>query len=400
MDNNIYSSVLAIFVEPTKEVIANIAQSAVIFFQVQIVFNAFIAILVMMWAYKRTKEGDMFQYKTLISLIPFLLFVGFINWTIANPLDFVDYLHSVVFYPANFVMDLVSNSISHLTILPTGGTERFSISFLIQQSYNALYLLYSNAFHDLGLTNFISRLPQLILFLFVIIAEVAFIALVLLIVLIVNVETYVWLAFGILFLPLILFKQTVGIAFTYLKKLISLSLYQPAMYLFAFFNFSVIFAIVRQIPSKEEMEQGFFGKASNLVNANLNGVEGYVTIMGYFTIIIIGAAICFYLVRRTPDFINNLFGTSGGVGGTAELVQKMATQTIGAISGGIAGQAIGNARNAYQQAGGGIGGVMSAIGTAITGGAAQIGGVAGKAGAKINNGIQYGIENLKGGTKK
>lgn len=401
--DNIYTQLLAIFIDPAKMMIENLATNAVNFFHIQAIFNGLIGILVMMWAYKHLKDGDLFEFKTAMKLMVFVAYCGFMNWAIKDTLTFIEYLQSVVFYPANWTMDLISQSISHIMLTPRTGTEPSSISFLIQTSYNALFLLYKSIFNDLSFTNFFKYLPQLFLFGFVIIAEVAFMALVMLIVLIVNIETYVWLAFGILFLPLILFPQTRAISFTYLKKLISLTLYQPALFLFAFFNFNLVFAIVKKIPTQAEIEQGFFGKAQDMLNSTLDGAGGYITIMGYFTTIIIGALICFFLVRRAPDFINNLFGTSGGIGGSAEMIQKMTILTAGATLGATAGFISGQTKDSYQKAGGGIGGAIAGMGSMMTGGLA--GGIAGelgqkindsKIGSKINEGISFGINSLKG----
>lgn len=385
--------------------IENIATNAINFFHIQTIFNSFIAILIIMWAYKRLKEGDFLQLKTFMSLLIFIVYVGFINWTIKEPSTFIEYFHAVIFYPANWLMDLISNSISHIMLIPKSGTETSSISFLIQSAYNAIYLIYNRIFDDLSIITFYKLLPQLFLFALVIIAEIAFMALVLLIVAIVTIETYIWLAFGVLFPPLVLFPQTRSIAFTYIKKIISLTLYQPALFLFAFFNFAMIFAVVKKIPSKEEMNQGFFGKTTNVLNSTLDGA-GYVTIMGYFTMIIIGAFVCFYLVKRTPDFINNLFGTSGGIGGTAEMIQKMATTLTAMTLGGIVGYASGTASNAYQQAGGGVGGLIAGTGSLVTGGLGKsVAGELGKKineskiGSKINEGISFGTDALKGGKK-
>lgn len=405
-DNNIYSTLLSLFVDPAKEMIKLITINAVELFKAQIIFNALMAILIMIWIYQRLKNDDTLELKTLVGLIPFIVYMGFMNWAIANPSTFMEYFYTIIFYPTNWLMDLVTKSITSMMYLPQSGTENASISYLVQQSYNAVYLIYTRVFEDLSFTNFFTRLPQLFLFGFVIIAEVAFLTLVMLIVLIVNIEVYVWISLGIIFLPLVLFKQSRGIAFSYLKKLISLTLYQPALFLFAFFNFSMIFAIIKRIPTKEEIDQGFFGKATDLMNATIDGNIGYISILGYFTIIIIGAIICFYLVKRTPDFINNLFGTSGGVGGMVEMIQKSAVVASGAIAGATAGFIGGSAKNAYEQAGGGIGGVIAGLGT--LGSAGMGGGVAGKigeainqskVGSKINEGINFGVQKFSGGGK-
>ncbi|WP_240451772.1 hypothetical protein [Helicobacter sp. L8] len=61
-------------------------------------------------------------------------------------------------------------------------------------------------------------LPQLVLFFLLVVAQVLFIALVLIIVLMVFVETKIWLALGIVVLPLGLFPQTKGMLFSYIKS--------------------------------------------------------------------------------------------------------------------------------------------------------------------------------------
>lgn len=59
--------------------------------------------------------------------------------------------------------------------------------------------------------------------------------------LLVTAEIFMWSALGLIVLPLGLIPQTKGMLFSYLKKLISLTLYKPCMMLVAFLNYGIIF---------------------------------------------------------------------------------------------------------------------------------------------------------------
>nr|WP_233708989.1 hypothetical protein [Helicobacter baculiformis]SFZ71386.1 OMP367 [Helicobacter baculiformis] len=50
--------------------------------------------------------------------------------------------------------------------------------------------------------------------------------------------------------------------FSYLKKLPSLTFYQPCMTLVAFFNLQVLDFITIRVPSQSELNAGTFGGAS------------------------------------------------------------------------------------------------------------------------------------------
>lgn len=52
----------------------------------------------MIWVYKRVKEGDMFEFKIVMGVVVFIVFVGFINWGIKNFNDFNIYFINMIFY--------------------------------------------------------------------------------------------------------------------------------------------------------------------------------------------------------------------------------------------------------------------------------------------------------------
>ncbi|GHR82119.1 hypothetical protein VN0647_14780 [Helicobacter pylori] len=85
---NFFDVILGLFVEPAQKVAEILAKHASSFFHAQLILNTIISILFMIWAYKRVKEGDMFEFKTAMGVVVFIAFVGFINWGIKNPNDF------------------------------------------------------------------------------------------------------------------------------------------------------------------------------------------------------------------------------------------------------------------------------------------------------------------------
>ncbi|GHQ10604.1 hypothetical protein JP0057_15110 [Helicobacter pylori] len=88
---NFFDVISGMFVEPAQKVAESLAKHASSFFHAQLILNTIISILFMIWAYKRVKEGDMFEFKTAMGVVVFIAFVGFINWGIKNPNDFNTY---------------------------------------------------------------------------------------------------------------------------------------------------------------------------------------------------------------------------------------------------------------------------------------------------------------------
>ncbi len=381
---SIYETILSLFSDPTKKIFYSIATQTAEVLKAQMIINAVLVILFMVWAYRRVKEGDIFQFKTAMGVVVFIVFIGVLNWAMDNPTTYMNMLKDTIFYPSNKLTEIITNSMSSLQIV---GNNNLTLGSLIDKSYYSIIQLYREVFSDLGWKTFFTMFPMLIIFLLLVLAQILLIGLILIIVLITLVETLTWLSLGFAVLPLALFPQTKGMLFSYLKKLISLTFYQPCIMVVAFLNFSMIESITLKIPTKAEIINGFYNKghiidqmiengSSQAINNFQNAMGAYTSVLGFFIILILGSVVCFFLIKRVPDFINNIFGTSGGVGAVTEMMQKIGMTIGGAVVGGSMVMVANQMKQAYQNAGGGLAGLQAgakAFGLgAISGGASAV----------------------------
>lgn len=402
---SIYETILSLFSDPTKKIFYSIATQTAEALKAQTIINAVLVILFMIWAYRRVKEGDIFQFKTAMGVVVFIVFMGVLNWAMDNPTTYMNMLKDTIFYPSNKLTEIITNSMSSLQI----GNNNLTLGSLIDKSYYSIIQLYREVFSDLGWKTFFTMFPMLIIFLLLVLAQILLIGLILIIVLITLVETLTWLSLGFAVLPLALFPQTKGMLFSYLKKLISLTLYKPCMMLVAFFNYGIIYKVNALIPTKTEIAQGFYGNADKManegkiINAFGNVLEGdwnsyiaHSSIIGFLTIITLGSVICFFLIKRVPDFINNIFGTSGGVGAVTEMMQKIGMTIGGAVVGGSMVMVANQMKQAYQNAGGGLAGLQAGAK------AFGLGAISGGASAMANHrsvkaGVKHFVASVKNG---
>ncbi len=367
------------------------------------IINAVLVILFMIWAYRRVKEGDIFQFKTAMGVVVFIVFMGVLNWAMDNPTTYMNMLKDTIFYPSNKLTEIITNSMFSLQI----GNNNLTLGSLIDKSYYSIIQLYREVFSDLGWKTFFTMFPMLIIFLLLVLAQILLIGLILIIVLITLVETLTWLSLGFAVLPLALFPQTKGMLFSYLKKLISLTFYQPCIMVVAFLNFSMIESITLKIPTKAEIINGFYNKghiidqmiengSSQAINNFQNATGAYTSMLGFFIILILGSVICFFLIKRVPDFINNIFGTSGGVGAVTEMMQKIGMTIGGAVVGGSMVMVANQMKQAYQNAGGGLAGLQAGAK------AFGLGAISGGASAMANHrsvkaGVKHFVASVKSG---
>ncbi|MFS7885375.1 P-type conjugative transfer protein TrbL [Helicobacter pylori] len=410
---NFFDIIMGMFVEPAKKIAKSLAEHASNFFHAQLILNMIISILFMIWAYRRIKEGDMFQFKTAMGVVVFVVFVGFINWGIKNPNDFNTYFINTIFYPAEKLAILIAQSLNDDLEIPTNAnlspSEIFSIGNLASSAYAMIVNLWDNAFNGVTMFNWLTMIPKLIMFFLVMLGELLFLGLLLIIVLLVTAEIFMWSALGLIVLPLGLIPQTKGMLFSYLKKLISLTFYKPCMMLVAFLNYGVIYKVNALIPTKTEITQGFYGNADkmekeghiidafgNVLKGDWNSYLAHSSIVGFLTIIVLGSVICFFLIKRVPDFINNIFGTSGGVGAVTEMMQKIGMTIGGAVVGGSMVMVANQAKQAYQSAGGGLAGLQA--GARAMFGAGLSGGITTMANAKgAKAGVRHFVASVKSG---
>ncbi|UOS59214.1 type IV secretion system protein [Helicobacter pylori] len=400
---SIYETILSLFSDPTKKIFYSIATQTAEALKAQMIINAVLVILFMIWAYRRVKEGDIFQFKTAMGVVVFIVFMGVLNWAMDNPTTYMNMLKDTIFYPSNKLTEIITNSMSSLQI----GNNNLTLGSLIDKSYSSIIQLYGEVFSDLGWKTFFTMFPMLIIFLLLVLAQILLIGLILIIVLITLVETLTWLSLGFAVLPLALFPQTKGMLFSYLKKLISLTFYQPCIMVVAFLNFSMTESIALKIPTKAEIINGFYNKghiidqmiengSSQAINNFQNAMGAYTSVLGFFIILILGSVICFFLIKRVPDFINNIFGTSGGVGAVTEMMQKIGMIIGGAVVGGSMVMVANQMKQAYQNAGGGLAGLQAGAK------AFGLGAISGGASAMANHrsvkaGVKHFVASVKNG---
>ncbi|GAA6853553.1 hypothetical protein AOH212_07730 [Helicobacter pylori] len=400
---SIYETILSLFSDPTKKIFYSIATQTAEVLKAQMIINAVLVILFMIWAYRRVKEGDIFQFKTAMGVVVFIVFMGVLNWAMDNPTTCMNMLKDTIFYPSNKLTEIITNSMSSLQI----GNNNLTLGSLIDKSYYSIIQLYREVFSDLGWKTFFTMFPMLIIFLLLVLAQILLIGLILIIVLITLVETLTWLSLGFAVLPLALFPQTKGMLFSYLKKLISLTFYQPCIMVVAFLNFSMIESITLKIPTKAEIINGFYNKghiidqmiengSSQAINNFQNAMGAYTSVLGFFIILILGSVICFFLIKRVPDFINNIFGTSGGVGAVTEMMQKIGMTIGGAVVGGSMVMVANQMKQAYQNAGGGLAGLQA--GAKAFGFGAISGGASAMANHRsVKAGVKHFVASVKNG---
>ncbi len=400
---SIYETILSLFSDPTKKIFYSIATQTAEALKAQMIINAVLVILFMVWAYRRVKEGDIFQFKTAMGVVVFIVFMGVLDWAMDNPTTYMNMLKDTIFYPSNKLTEIITNSMSSLQI----GNNNLTLGSLIDKSYYSIMQLYREVFSDLGWKTFFTMFPVLIIFLLLVLAQILLIGLILIIVLITLVETLTWLSLGFAVLPLALFPQTKGMLFSYLKKLISLTFYQPCIMVVAFLNFSMIESITLKIPTKAEIINGFYNKghiidkmiengSSQAINNFQNAMGAYTSVLGFFIILILGSVVCFFLIKRVPDFINNIFGTSGGVGAVTEMMQKIGMTIGGAVVGGSMVMVANQMKQAYQNAGGGLAGLQAGAK------AFGLGAISGGASAMANHrsvkaGVKHFVASVKNG---
>ncbi len=401
---SIYETILSLFSDPTKKIFYSIATQTAEVLKAQMIINAVLVILFIVWAYRRVKEGDIFQFKTAMGVVVFIVFIGVLNWAMDNPTTYMNMLKDTIFYPSNKLTEIITNSMSSLQIV---GNNNLTLGSLIDKSYYSIIQLYREVFSDLGWKTFFTMFPMLIIFLLLVLAQILLIGLILIIVLITLIETLTWLSLGFAVLPLALFPQTKGMLFSYLKKLISLTFYQPCIMVVAFLNFSMIESITLKIPTKAEIINGFYNKghiidqmiengSSQAINNFQNAMGAYTSVLGFFIILILGSVVCFFLIKRVPDFINNIFGTSGGVGAVTEMMQKIGMTIGGAVVGGSMVMVANQMKQAYQNAGGGLAGLQA--GAKVFG----LGAISGGASAMANHrsvkaGVKHFVASVKNG---
>ncbi|GAA7812914.1 hypothetical protein HpCOL19_13850 [Helicobacter pylori] len=79
---DIFKFISDLFIAPSKNLALDLAENMNNLFHVQLSLNIILSILFMIWAYRRIKEGDMFEFKTAIGVVVFVAFLIFLNFCI------------------------------------------------------------------------------------------------------------------------------------------------------------------------------------------------------------------------------------------------------------------------------------------------------------------------------
>ncbi|WP_104689593.1 hypothetical protein [Helicobacter felis] len=292
-----YQHLLSFFIEPTQQLLSSLGDQILENLHLPLIYNGILSLALMVWAYQRVRLGDMFATKTLFSLAGFAGFFTLFNYAWKHPHNFYEYLKSTLFIPSNALMEIIISSLQHANFAFGVENTHLNFAFLINQAFHALELI----MHTMGA---LSLNATTLLTIGVLLCEGALLALILALSLIVSIEIYLWLALGILVLPLGFFTSLRPILWLYLKKCAGLSFYQPLMVLCACYNAQILQTLIPASASNYEV---------------------------YF-MVIISALLELFLVWRIPRFIQSLFHTQGGVQDAIQLVALSKSALIQNVS--------------------------------------------------------------------
>ncbi|WP_121022735.1 hypothetical protein [Helicobacter vulpis] len=288
-----YQTLLHFFIDPTQMLLATMGDH--LLESLKLPLNALLTLALMGWAYQRVRLGDLFHVRTLFSLAGFALFFVLFNYAWRHPQDFYRILRSLVFYGSDVLMELVRSSLQHT------GNAHLDFAFLVNQTFHTLGLILQTM--DTSRFDASSLLGVALLF-----SQGALLTLLLALALMVAIEIYLWLALGVLVLPLGFFASTRKILWLYVRKCVALSFYQPLIILLAFYNARVLETLIPTLSTLQAYETHLFVIISTLLEV--------------------------FLVQRIPRFIHALCDTHGGVQDVMQLASVSKTsllQSVGAL---------------------------------------------------------------------
>ncbi|PAF53027.1 hypothetical protein BKH42_08205 [Helicobacter sp. 13S00482-2] len=383
MDNDIYSQLMGIFTGIFGSFGNTIGNAIIETFKLQFVFTTLGIILIWIWGAKRLKEKDLFEFKNIISLIFFLLYLGFANWVMEQPKDFMETFDLAIKFPSDTLEKSIISAIK-TTGKIDGINDKDGIPAMINQTYNMLIQMAKQIFSNFNIFKLQKFILTLLLGIIVTLIEMIYIAILCLMIIITTTQYEIWKSIAIFFLPLMFFSQTRGMVGGYIKILISLTLYKPAILLMAAINFATTQAIMKLMPTSNEAQNG-------IMEVNLF----IMALVGVFSI---------YLLKCIPKIIDGVIGTQSdmlGQGNISAMASKGAGAITSTIAGAGAGSAMGIMKKAYSQGGGGLKGSASAAVAGLTGGASVgIAPIAKKTSNAISKGISFGASKLSKGGKK
>ncbi|PAF48823.1 hypothetical protein BKH41_04130 [Helicobacter sp. 12S02232-10] len=382
---NLFEILAGIFNSLLNNFTESMAKNFSDFLHTQLIINTITMLLILLFFIKKLKSNELFEFKTSIELIIFICFLGVYNWSKEYPQQFNEAFNEILFYLSNKISNAVQTTGASNTN-QANVTSQNQISVLIQKIFNAIEILTSRVFKGIGAWNFFSFIIPIILTLAIAVIEILFILMTCYFVFIVFIEITIYKAFALLIMPLVFFSQTRGLAYTYIKKILSLTFYQPLILLLATLNFKMIDELIKYMPLQADIKE-------RIVSTVVNGVTQNAQVSAVLAMILIMCFLCLLLIKKIPGIIDAIFGTSTGVQGMGEM-SKMAMGAAGAVAGGLIGAAKSGFKAGSEKGGGGWKGlatgltgaglnmVTAGLGTKIAGS---------KIGESLGNGITKGV---------
>ncbi|MCE3040027.1 hypothetical protein [Helicobacter anatolicus] len=352
------------------------------------VLNGVLIILIFAWAISTLKKEEFFNQQSVIKIIMFIIYLGFFNWAISNPKVFLETLQSVIFLPSDIILQKVTEvmEVSFATLgFESNGAG--GIIILINNVLNTLMLMGNAIISNMSFSYFFGiGFFHILLFVVLAVLQILFVITIMQIIIKVSIEVIFWLGFSIILLPLGFFKATRGMIIVFLKKIISLTLFKPCVFVLAYFNFNIVHLIISKLPNSDQIKSGIFENLKTAIETNFTNTANGGTLLFYFVLLIISSYIIFDLCKSVPDMINSIFNTQGGIADITE----MGKQSASAISQGISGKALGGIAAATQQGfKRGVSGQNKNIVDSVIGGAISI------SSGGASNAISKGIGMLK-----
>ncbi|WP_104713998.1 type IV secretion system protein [Helicobacter cetorum] len=306
--------------------------------------NSLFAFLIVLYIVNRVKNQDLVERKHLVMIAVFLGYLVFYNWSIKNPTQSQQEFFTLIETPANMVSSIVQKADRKINgYIGNINSSLKNRSFIVERNIQKTWESFSQIVDKMwdikiGISNI---LKPLICFLFIgsyLIANVALFVFIMLYIVISFLEYTIYKLFYVLFIPLVFFQQTRGFAWTYVKKLVSLTFYMPLIMVVSSFNMVGIDYALGNLD------------LTAFVNNNHANIA---SILMHCVFAIILTIILILLAKKIPDVINAIFGTQGTIADAGNMISNI-VQTGGMVGAAVAGMA----KRGYVNASGGQGGAM------------------------------------------
>ncbi|PAF42183.1 type IV secretion system protein [Helicobacter sp. 11S03491-1] len=391
--NDIYANLMGSFTNVLGNFGNSLAQSISETLKLQFIFPAMISVLIWIWAIKKIKDRDMFEIKAIVNLCIFLAYIAFSGWALNDPTKFMEYFNNFIKLPSEVLSDGITKAIAKTGTL-TQIEEKTGIDTIITQNFQLISSISKTIWKDFSIFKIGGTIFQILLGTIAILIQLIYLCILCIIIIMTTIQYYVWSSMAIFFIGLMLFPQTRGILGAYLKLLISLTLYQPALLLMASLNTGAMNALIKITPTTVEIKNNSI--------FNINVLDTY-EIIGIFFLMCVVGVISILLLQFISKIIDSLMGTQSDISGAGNIT-NMATKGTAAVAsmlgGAAAGSALGLMKQAYSQGGGGMKGLANAALAGLTGGGSVAAApLAKKAKSLIQKGISFGASKLGGGKK-